>query len=318
MPNYIKLKCIDCNVEQIVEIPVEGFITCPKCGRIATRPRLKNLLTLKVEAIINFYGKQILNDIPLFTQLLEDAIVKSGQVLSSYEFTCINDLRNNPQRYASLATATQQDYDCYNKNELTEAINEALGIETVTKRERGIVYVPPTPVLPTVPIGYGTGAFTEPAPPSKPKAKPTPPPKPKMAPTPAPVASPTVPQNLRRFVLPKGRTAKVNCAVVDSISGWDKGNYVVCFRSGYPCTTGENPKDAVLEISRWDHSGTVSIKTGYLHNVRKISASIRTFSPSDLMVEFTDGTPSLLVSVPRSERKELDRLLEIAYYNGRS
>lgn len=318
MPNYIKLKCIDCNVEQIVEIPVDGFLTCPKCGRIASIPGPKHLLNLKVEAVINLYGKQILNDIPLFTQLLEDAIAKSGYELSPYEVEYINDMRNNPQKYAHLATATQQDYDCYNKNALTEAINEALGIETVTKRERGIAYVPPTPVLPTAPIGYGTGVSTEPAPPSKPKAKPTSPAKPKTAPTPAPIASPTVPQNLRRFVLPKGRTAKVNCAVVDSISGWDKGNYVVCFRSGYPCTTGENPQDAVLEISRWDHSGTVSIKTGYLHNVRKISASIRTFSPSDLMVEFTDGTPSLLVSVPRSERKELDRLLEIAYYNGRS
>ncbi len=323
MANYVKLKCIDCNFEKIVEIPADGILRCPKCGHIAVSPSPKGTLALKVESIINLYGKQILDDLPRFCDLLEDALAQAGYVLYAWEVDYINDLRNNPQKYSNISTATQQDYDCFNKNILTEAIYETLGIETVTKRERGIAYVPPTPPIPSVPASYGNFS-PSPTPQTKPKAKPTPPPTPKpvSTPKPAPTQTPVASQNanpmLKRFVLPKGKTAKVNCTVEDSISGWDKGRYVVCFRSGYPCVTGENPKDAVLEISHWGSSGTVTIKAGYLHNVRRISATIRTFSPSDLMVEFTDGTPSLLVRVHRSERKELDKLLEIARYNGRS
>ena len=141
--------------------------------------------------------------------------------------------------------------------------------------------------------------------------------KPTPAPTPTPVVN-AKSHTLNRFVLPKGNSATINCVLDASISGWDKGNYIVRFRTGYPCCDGENPKDAVLEICRFGTSGSTTIKTGYLNNTRRISASTRTFSASDLMIEFSDGTDAFLVSVPRRERKGLDKLLEIARYNNRT
>ena len=97
MANYVKLKCIDCNFEKIVEIPADGFLRCPKCGRIAVSPSPKGTLALKVESIINLYGKQILDDLPRFCDLLEDALAQAGYVLYTWEVDDINDLRNNPQ-----------------------------------------------------------------------------------------------------------------------------------------------------------------------------------------------------------------------------
>ena len=66
MDKYLKLKCIDCNYEQIMEVPADGFLTCPKCGQMAVSPSPKSKLVLKVESVIQLYGKQILEDIPRF------------------------------------------------------------------------------------------------------------------------------------------------------------------------------------------------------------------------------------------------------------
>jgi hypothetical protein len=107
----------------------------------------------------------------------------------------------------------------------------------------------------------------------------------------------------------------VNCAVEDSTLGWERGQYAVRFRTGYPCAAGENPKDAILEIARFGGSSSVKVKTGYLDTVRRISVMHDTFFSSTLMIDFSDGTEGFLVTVKRSERKELDKMQEIARHN---
>ena len=73
MGKYLKLKCIDCRYEQIMEVPADGFLKCPKCGQMAVRPSPKSKLVLKVESVIQLYGKQILEDLPRFCDLVIEA-----------------------------------------------------------------------------------------------------------------------------------------------------------------------------------------------------------------------------------------------------
>ena len=324
MGNYVKLICIDCHLEQIVEIPPEGTLTCPKCGHFAQIPDQHPKLNVAVESVIGFYGKSILDDTRKFCQLLEETLERSGCYIYLHEAPWFEDLKINPHKYAHLSSATQKDYNGY-ENHLMEAIYEAIGIETVNKKHRGLAYVPPTPPLPInakeVSLDGCTIDSTKPK--RKTKTVKPPAPKPALATKPTPVPSPTpvaqskFPQ-MQRFVLPKARSATANCVVNATISGWEKGKYVVRFRTGYPCLEGENPKDAVLEICRWESSSSKTLKTAHPSTTRRISASLKTFGASSLMVEFSDGTPSFLADVPRSERKELEQILEIARYNNRT
>ena len=314
MASYIKLICIDCDLEQIVEIPPEGGLKCPKCGNFAQIPVQRPVLNVAVEEIVGLYGKEVFNDIERFCSLLVDTLAKKVNLLHYHsQLNWIDDLRTNTQNYPNFSVVTQADYTGY-INPLIEAIFEAVGVETISKKQRGLAYVPPKPPLPHAPLQFRANDFVVDVPHSNKMdksqtSKPTP------APTPVVNAKS---YTLNRFVLPKGNSATINCVLDASISGWDKGNYIVRFRTGYPCSDGENPKDAVLEICRFGTSGSTTIKTGYLNNTRRISASTRTFSASDLMIEFSDGTDAFLVSVPRRERKGLDKLLEIARYNNRT
>lgn len=314
MASYIKLICIDCDLEQIVEIPPDGGLKCPKCGNFAQIPVQRPVLNVAVEEIVGLHGKEVFNDIERFCSLLVDTLAKKVNLLHyGRELNWIYDLRTNTQNYSNFSVATQADYTGY-INPLIEAIFEAVGVETISKKQRGLAYVPPKPPLPHAPLTFSANDFVVDVPHSNKKyksqtSKPTP------APTPVVNAKS---YTLNRFVLPKGNSATINCVLDASISGWDKGNYIVRFRTGYPCSEGENPKDAVLEICRFGTSGSTTIKTGYLNNTHRISASMRTFSASDLMIEFSDGTDAFLVSVPRRERKGLDKLLEIARYNNRT
>jgi hypothetical protein len=260
------------------------------------------------------HGKGVFNDIERFCSLLVDTLAKKVNLLHyNRELNWIDDLRTNTQNYPNFSVVTLADYTRY-ITPLIEAIFEAVGVETISKKQRGLAYVPPKPPLPHAPLKFSANDFVVDVPHSNKKYKSQ---TPKPTPTPTPVVN-AKSYTLNRFVLPKGNSATINCVLDASISGWDKGNYIVRFRTGYPCSDGENPKDAVLEICRFGTSGSTTIKTGHLNNTRRISASTRTFSASDLMIEFSDGTDAFLVSVPRRERKGLDKLLEIARYNNRT
>ena len=314
MASYIKLICIDCDLEQIVEIPPDGGLKCPKCGNFAQIPVQRPVLNVAVEEIVGLHGKAVFNDIERFCSLLVDTLAKKVNLLHYYrELNWIYDLQTNTQNYPNFSVATQADYTgC--TNPLIDAIFEAVGVETISKKQRGLAYVPPKPTLPHVPNNFIANDFVVDVTHSNKMVKSQ---TSKPTPTPTPVVK-AKSYTLNRFVLPKGNSATINCVLDASISGWDKGNYIVRFRTGYPCCDGENPKDAVLEICRFGTSGSTTIKTGYLNNTRRISASTRIFSASDLMIEFSDGTDAFLVSVPRRERKGLDKLLEIARYNNRT
>ena len=320
MEKYLKLKCIDCHYEQVVEVPKDGFLKCPKCGKTAVSPSPKSKMVLKVESVIQLYGKQILEDIPRFCDLVIDALVQDNYFLYTHEQQNFEELRNAPEEGKRFLAATQESYlnnTFVYKNPLTEAIYEALGIETITKRERGIAYVPPAPVMPRV--VFADDSLLAPKPEQKqkshPKAKPTPPP----PPPPASVAPRGNTSEHKRFVLPsKITSAEVHCEVHASSIGWEKGQYKVCFRTGYPCAAGENPKDAILEIARWNGHCYVAQKEGHLDTVRGIFIAHNGFWESSLLIEFSDGKEGFLVTVKRSERKELDKMQEIARHNRRT